>query len=205
MTNYPQTYFKSLIIQTKELTKKLKNLDSNYHLDINPISVNKELPINLHHNHNLVDLFRNELNIKIQIEQISQESYIKAFIMQYEGESKIYTTLNNACWTRFYICKELSQMLIFSEANTTCTNQDIEELLSHILNKIADPSNPKISADLITILSAIEFLIPSDIVDGLLALQQKGFSNNQIAKKMLVPEKIVDFRLSIKGQEFFNN
>lgn len=110
----------------------------------------------------------------------------------------------NACWSRFFLCKELSQVLIYDKNNATSSLDNIQNLFSHLLNNINDGKNAQISADNVTYFAAIEFLLPTDIIAQLLRAKQNGSSNLDIAKKMLVPEKIVDFRLSDKGCGLFN-
>lgn len=202
MNNF-DTYFNSLIPQVRGMTAKLKALDNIYHTTINPISVYGEIQINLQQNHNLVQLFKSKFNIEINIVCINKESFIKAFIISFGSKKNIYITKNNTCWTRFLVCKELSQILIYNKNNLTQTLLDIENLLSHLINNMHDKNNPQVSADYVAYFAAIEFLMPSNIIDDLLALKKQGFSNNQIAKKMLVPEKIVDYRLSNAGQNLF--
>lgn len=197
------TYFKSLITQTQSLVAKLKAKDKNYHSSVNPISIYGELPINLQQNYNLIKLFEKEVDNNIEVIFINDESFIKAFIMKHQDKQNIYITKSNTCWTRFYVCKELAQMLIYSENNATYKLDDIDELLSSLMNGIDVNSSHQITADNITYLAAIEFLLPSDSVQKLLKMRKKGFSNAKIAKKMLVPENIVDFRLSVTGCDLF--
>lgn len=52
-----ESYFDGLVKQTKLLTEELKKRDDSHHSTLNPISVYGELPINLFHQHNLVELF----------------------------------------------------------------------------------------------------------------------------------------------------
>ncbi|SMN00718.1 hypothetical protein SPONN_2038 [uncultured Candidatus Thioglobus sp.] len=158
----------------------------------------------MNNHHNLVELFKEIDNIEVVF--IDDESFIKAFIMRYEGKQDIYITKNNTCWTRFYACKELAQILIYSEDNATYVLDDVDELLSSLMNGIdVNSNNHQIVADNITYFAAMEFLLPSAIIPNLLILKNKGFNNELIAKKMLVPESIVDFRLSIAGRDLFNS
>lgn len=205
MDDYYKTYFASGIKQAKALTAKLKSLDASYHQDINPISVFGEMPVNLLCRHNLVDLLKLEFDKEITVVRVQRKSCINAFIKSYGAKQKITVTEHNPCWTRFYVCKELSQMLVYLEENLTITAQDLHTLLVHLINEAASNENPQISADFATYFIAMEFLLPSTIIPKLLKLQSEGFSNRSIAKKMLVPEKIVDFRLSEKGCEMFDN
>ena len=205
MDNFYKTYAISGVKQANKLTEELKSLDSIHSQGISPISVFGEMPTNLFHSHNLVKLFESKFKQKITVIRLPHRSFIKASIKSYETEHKIYVTQHNPCWTRFYICKELSQILIYEASNSTHTNQDIEILFSHLINGVHNDKKPQISADWVTYFIAIEFLLPSAIVAELLKLKTKGFNNNLIAKKMLVPEKIVDFRLSDEGCEIFDN
>ncbi|KAF3977831.1 MAG: hypothetical protein HFP77_04925 [Methylococcales symbiont of Iophon sp. n. MRB-2018] len=205
MNNYYKTTIDSAIKQARALTENLKSQDSTHHSTLNPISISGELPRSLTNHNNLVSLFQSEFKTKITVTHVQHSSFIKAIIMRYDDRSEIYVTSNNFCWKRFYICKELSQMLIYEEENATNTVEDVEELLPHLINNLSSESNAKISADLAAYFPAIEFLLPHSIVPDLLRLQKKGFSNNLIAKKMLVPESIVDFRLSIAGCDLFNS
>ncbi len=205
MNNYYQNYFSSGIIQAKSLVEQLKKLDQAHHESINPISIFGELPSNLLNQNNLVKLFESKFDTKITVIHIQYQSFVQAYIKSYEKEHKIIITQHNPCLNRFYICKELSQMLIYRPDNSTCTSQDVEVLFSCLINGMLDNENPQISADFVAYLIAIEFLLPSAIIPELLKLQGGGFNNNLIAKKMIVPEKIVDFRLSDKGCKMFDN
>ena len=124
--------------------------------------------------------------------------------MAFADKREIYLTKNNTCWSRFFVCKELSQVLIYADDNATSSAENIRALFSNLINGV-DSSDLQYQADIVTYFVAIEFLIPSNIVKQLLSLKDKGFSNNDIAKKMLVPEQIIDFRLSSDGQSLFSD
>lgn len=203
--NIFETYFRSLITQAQGLTRKLKDKDG---LDgVDPISIYGEMPVHLQRQHNLIDLLRDEFTQQINLIFVDDKSFVQAFIMKYEDRQNIYISKNNACWARLYACKELSQMLLYSEENATHTIDDIDELLSSLMSSNMDTSsnNHQITTDNITYFGAIEFLLPSDTIAALLAKKKKGASNNEIAKKMLVPEAIVDFRLSNNGIKLFED
>lgn len=206
-SDYFDMYFTSAVKQARGLTTELKALDSSYHSNINPISIFGELPVNSQQNHHLVELFITKFDEEIKVTCIDDDSYVKAFVQlktkNNTNTREIYLTKNNTCWSRFYLCKELSQSLIYTEENSTANLEDMQALFSHLLNKIVDKKNPQISADYVAYLVAMEFLLPTAIIPKLLKAKDNGNSNLQIAKKMLTPEKIVDFRLSTVGQELF--
>lgn len=200
-------YFESAIQQAISLVDKLQKKDAIYHQNINPISVYGEMPINLECNHNLVDLFKEEFEEEIIITFVDAKSFIKGDVRVFEQEGrivrKILLSSSNACWTRFYLCKELSQALIYEEKNTVVKSEDISNVLSGLINNTSSQS-PQDEAENAPMFAAIEFLMPSSAIKNLLSLKNSGISNKKIAQKMLVPEQIVDFRLSDRGQQFFS-
>lgn len=200
-------YLKSAIQQASGLVDKLQKKDGINPEDINPITVYKEIPINLEHNHNLVNLFEEEFEEEIIITFVDAKSFIKGDVMVFEQEGrivrKILLSKSNTCWTRFYLCKELSQALIYKEENTVVKSEDISNVLLGLINN-TNSRSPQDEAEEAPIYAAIEFLIPSSAIKSLLSLKNSGISNKKIAQKMLVPEKIVDYRLSTGGQQFFS-
>lgn len=161
------------------------------------------MPTNLEHSHNLLDLFSNKFGVEIVL-QSSKSDFVGAYILRFADRIEILVRGGNTCWTRFFVCKELSQMLLHKPENTTSTTEDAQELISNLACEVWDKDNIQVVADKAAEFAAIEFLLPSVVADKLLKLRRR-FSNMQFAKKMLIPEKIIDWRLSEKGQEYFQD
>ena len=166
-------------------------------------------PINLHNSINLVEVIKSSLSIDVDIRRVDEESKdVDAWCEIYErsnGEEKFKITVSkhNECWTRYLVCKELSQRFLYSPDNSTKTVSDVKVLLGHLANAMPYEmgSNVQVDADFAAYYAAIEFLVPSDIVPRLHGMRERLVvsgevnPNFRIAEYLKAPEVIVEYRL----------
>ncbi|ORU89598.1 MAG: hypothetical protein A6F71_01125 [Cycloclasticus sp. symbiont of Poecilosclerida sp. M] len=197
-------HYSSAINQSKKLISLLRAECSEYYAGETsfvmptPIfdSVNSGKPANL------ISIMQKHCDIDITATIIDASSdKILAYCLRNNDSHKVYVIRQNPCWTRYYIAKELSHLLVFSNKNTTSTLEGLDDLLSGLINK---GESLAVNAENIAYFAAIEMLIPSDIVPKLLNARgvledivddNSDGPNLRIAKKLLVPERIVEYRL----------
>jgi Zn-dependent peptidase ImmA (M78 family) len=209
--------YANAIDQVQNVIKKLRTkLPQHYaksHIVFTPVIS----PINQIFPENLVTVLAKECLVDINIMNLDGHSEdIGAYRFVTEDDKYLIRVVkDNTCWTRYLICKELSHLFLYSDDSVSVTPRDLEDLFSGLLNEDIDNADlDSVEAEKLAYYVAFEMLIPSDIVPDLLAIRQKLFQtqsaehpNLRLAKKLLVPEKVVEFRLDKDDlfQSFYND
>ena len=122
-------------------------------------------------------------------------SMVSARLDRYKMYSDIwYSSTHNACWSRFYIAKELTHVLCGDESNYTSQPEPLIDALVNGTILTSEKEDHLLEEQ--AYWGAMELLIPSHCYDRLYQYENDGMSHRDIAEKFKVPEKIITFRLS---------
>jgi len=179
-------------------------------------------PINTENQVNAITLCRkliedSNLNI-IPVDTVSKS--VAAHFEQYTISDSQYTyditlTKHNYCLTRFYLCKELLHIFLHTPESSTTEHLELVKLIAFLIDTYIsiDDKDCQTRVDHAAYFGAIELLIPSTLVPALIKARNDidndgeltDSGNLEIARKLGVPEYIVEFRLSEVGQEIYNS
>lgn len=121
---------------------------------------------------------------------------------RHDGSEKakiFYSASLNTCWARLVICKEAAHLLIGDTKNFT---SDPVALVNGILKSMPLTIDAEIDAEWIALVVAMNLLIPWSLSQQILAMQQNGSTNYDIAYELRVPELLIDQWLSSQMQKF---
>lgn len=143
--------------------------------------------------------FNLEEHVDIPIENMVM-SYVK--IGQNKRIELFLNDVNNFCWKRFFLFKELIHVFSSNSGNATIGSQHLVKVLTHLHDQnfnLSSLQDSAVKAELDAQLGAIELLLPKEIVEKMEA-QYKGYENigedeiSEIAHQYKVPKVIVKFR-----------
>jgi len=132
--------------------------------------------------------------------------YAAHFVHTEDDVRVAYSRDHNLCWSRFYVVKELAHLLCSTEPEHQTSNpNDLSSLLEELLSgKLIVDSDPQAQADKVAYALAVSLLIPDEWVDDLRHKRAQLIENdkiiegqeiNELAKYLLVPERILEIRL----------
>lgn len=129
-------------------------------------------------------------------------SFVK--IGQNQEVTIFVNNINNHCWKRYFICKEIIHVIASKKENATLGFARINEVIEHLLAQNLLPSSlsdPAYAIEIDAEFGAIELLLPKELVEqcDILADRRGGYSDQliaEIASKYKVPALIVKVRLT---------
>jgi len=223
-------YYKTAVKEARKLRKQLEEKNQYYREELElfksgkvgtwRISTPVYDPISLVRAYNLITLSSEiaDAHVFLRLPSITTK-IVNAYFKKYEKTGKkdryeIVVARHNPCYTRFFACKELMHIYIYTPEAATTSVGDLNLVLSHLLNSLVshEDINEQISSEHAGYFGATELLIPSEIVPMLykakVALEATeefaSTANLEIAKKLGVPENVVEFRLNETINEFFS-
>lgn len=224
-------YFKTAVKEARNLRKQLEEKNQYYREELELFKSGKAKtwristpvydPINLHRACNLITLSAEiaDAHVFLRLPSITTE-IVNAYFKKYKKTGKkdryeIVVTRHNPCYTRFFVCKELIHIYIYTPEAATASVGNLNLVLSNLLNSLVsgEDINEQISSEHAGYFGATELLIPSEIVPmlykakaGLEATEEFALTANlEIAKKLGVPENVIEFRLNETINELFND
>ncbi len=171
-------------------------------------------PINNTHQKNLITLSGDisEANIQLLLPSFDAQIVNAYFRMYREAGKKdkviVVVARYNFCWTRYLVCKELLHLFLYTPDVATVSLGDLNSVISRMLNitKSVEVESEKVLAEKAAYYGAVELLIPTELVPSLRLARDEleateefaSTANYEIAKKLGVPESLVEFRLDEK-------
>lgn len=128
---------------------------------------------------------------------------IVAMLVRYKTHAKVWYHRSslNLCYRRFAVCKELAHLLI-DNAQEHFTSDPIALIQQLITNVPMDDAATDLGSEQFAALSAVEILIPWGHRKMLRGMLEDGATDREVAEKIRVPEKIVNFFFRSKfGEE----
>lgn len=176
-------------------------------------------PINNQNTHNLITLVAEICEKKVTIDYPTHEAeVVNAYIKNYKDKNgddcaRVVVSKFNFCKTRFLICKELLHLFLYDKDSATVSIGDLNKLISNLLDITDDREGieGQYSVEQAAYFGAAELLIPTKIVgllrDARTELETMpeffGTANFEIAKKLGVPESLVEYRLTERVDSLF--
>lgn len=129
---------------------------------------------------------------------------LQACVMIYPARAEIYVSQHqNYCWKRFLVVKEICHILMGHSSNyTTVTPDDIEALISNVLNNVTFTASEALKVESLGYVAAIEVLFPKEHVEEAIRLSENGATTLQIANVFRIPVRIVEWRLKSFNTDF---
>lgn len=167
-------------------------------------------PINSNDQYNLITLAAEKSEKKITIDYLSNETdTVNAYIKIYEDDNgdyaKVVISKYNYCRTRYLVCKELLHLFLYDTGSATTSTGDLNKIISNLLQitKDIDGIEDQYNVEQAAYFGAVELLVPTKIVPALRAARDElqkvsefaEKANYEIAKKLGVPESLIEFRL----------
>lgn len=143
-----------------------------------------------------------QTDITVQVPRSGLVEQLFGAILRYSNQDQSHARIIlskelNRCWSRFVLCKEASHIFLGNEGNSTGTARDARQLISILLNE-SPIANPDAEAEGDAYFAAVELLMPREHIEGCVReFCEYGAEPLVIARSLVVPERVVDFRLNI--------
>lgn len=120
-------------------------------------------------------------------------SQLKGMLLRYPDSAEILYSVNlNPCWTRFVVCKEAAHLLIDTDSKHF-THNPVELIQQLLVGAPSLNSDDPFRSEQLATFAAIEMLAPWPLRPEITKMLEKGWTDLQIAKVILVPEDFVNY------------
>lgn len=128
---------------------------------------------------------------------LGNDNPIAALVFNYSDRAEILvSSMQNYCWSRFLVAKELAHLLTCNTVNATpITTNEVTELLSDLINNVSPGDNHVLQAETLAYYAAIEILLPMEHAEAAAISLSQGQSILELASTYRIPRKVMEFRL----------
>lgn len=142
-----------------------------------------------------------ELGVDLEIAHVPMISpTVNAYILRYENPDRAriaYSQDINRCWSRFFVCKEFSHILLANNGNLTSSIKEAESIIKKLVSgaPAADGQDDKAHlAEIAAYYAAMELLLPQQYQADVEDMKRNHFTYDDIARSYRIPLAILECR-----------